>query len=203
MVSGVGAEVEVRIAKLINICDIGKPINPKICVSQISGAAMMQLGFTMFEKMQFDGGQVTNASLADYKVPGIHDLPDVMENEAIEARPIRRTPRRRQGRRRGRDVLRVARHRQRHRRRRRRATDGIAAQPGIRAAGVARQGEPPHRRRMMGGESIFAVIPGRASSREPGIQRAVQAARPFGFRVPACGRPRNDAVLNLRRRTRA
>jgi CO/xanthine dehydrogenase Mo-binding subunit len=39
----------------------------------------------MFEKMQFDGGQVTNASLADYKVPGIHDLPDVMENEAIEA----------------------------------------------------------------------------------------------------------------------
>jgi CO/xanthine dehydrogenase Mo-binding subunit len=46
---------------------------------------MMQLGFTMFEKMQFDGGQVTNASLADYKVPGIHDLPDVMENEAIEA----------------------------------------------------------------------------------------------------------------------
>ncbi len=38
MVSGVGAEVEVdtetghvRIAKLINVCDIGKPINPKIC----------------------------------------------------------------------------------------------------------------------------------------------------------------------------
>jgi CO/xanthine dehydrogenase Mo-binding subunit len=92
MVSGVGAEVEVdtetghvRIARLINVCDIGRPINPKICESQISGAAMMQLGFTMFEKMQFDGGQVTNASLADYKVPGIHDLPDVMENEAIEA----------------------------------------------------------------------------------------------------------------------
>jgi hypothetical protein len=92
MVSGVGAEVEVdtetghvRIAKLVNTCDIGKPINPKICESQISGAAMMQLGFTMFEKMQFDGGQVTNASLADYKVPGIHDLPEVMENEAIDA----------------------------------------------------------------------------------------------------------------------
>jgi CO/xanthine dehydrogenase Mo-binding subunit len=49
-----GAEVEVtghvRIAKLVNICDIGKPINPKICESQISGAAMMQLGFTMFER---------------------------------------------------------------------------------------------------------------------------------------------------------
>jgi CO/xanthine dehydrogenase Mo-binding subunit len=92
MISGVGAEVEidtetghVRIARLVNVCDIGRPINPKICESQISGAAMMQLGFTMFEKMQFDGGQVTNASLADYKIPGMHDLPAIMENEMIEA----------------------------------------------------------------------------------------------------------------------
>jgi CO/xanthine dehydrogenase Mo-binding subunit len=92
MVSGVGAEVEVdtetghvRIARLLNVCEIGKPINPKICESQISGAATMQLGFTMFEKMHFDGGQVTNASLADYKIPGFHDLPVIFENEAIEA----------------------------------------------------------------------------------------------------------------------
>ena len=35
----------------------------------------MHVGFTMFEKMHFDGGQVTNASLADYKIPGIRDLP--------------------------------------------------------------------------------------------------------------------------------
>jgi len=91
MISGVGAEVEVdtetghvRIARLLNVCEIGKPINPKICESQISGAALMHLGFTMFEKMQFDGGQVTNASLADYKIPGIHDLPSVLENEMID-----------------------------------------------------------------------------------------------------------------------
>ena len=92
MVSGVGCEVEVdtetghvRITRLLNVCEIGKPINPDICRSQISGAATMQLGFTMFEKMQFDGGQVTNASLADYKIPGIHDLPETFENETIEA----------------------------------------------------------------------------------------------------------------------
>ncbi len=91
MVSGVGAEVEVdtetghvRITRLLNVCDIGKPINPKICESQISGAATMQLGFTMFEKMHFDGGQVTNASLADYKIPGIHDLPVTFENETVD-----------------------------------------------------------------------------------------------------------------------
>jgi CO/xanthine dehydrogenase Mo-binding subunit len=39
----------------------------------------------MFEKMHIDGGQVTNASLADYKIPGILDVPAVMENEAIES----------------------------------------------------------------------------------------------------------------------
>src|SRR6202165_5533311 len=92
MVGGAGVEVEVdtetgqvRILKVVNVIDCGKRINPRIVETQISGAAMMQLGFTMFEKMHLDGGQVTNASLADYKIPGILDVPDVMENEAVEA----------------------------------------------------------------------------------------------------------------------
>jgi CO/xanthine dehydrogenase Mo-binding subunit len=87
-----GAEVEVdtetghvRITRLINVVDCGKPVNPKIVETQISGGALMQLGFTMFEKMHIDAGQVTNASLADYKIPGILDVPTVMENEAVGA----------------------------------------------------------------------------------------------------------------------
>ncbi len=112
MIAGAGAEVEVdtetghvKITKLINVVDCGKAINPKIVETQISGAALMQLGFTMFEKMHIDGGQVTNASLADYKIPGFHDLPDVMENLYVEHDQSQR-PVRRQGRRRGRDLLR-------------------------------------------------------------------------------------------------
>jgi CO/xanthine dehydrogenase Mo-binding subunit len=91
MTSGVGAEVAVDtqtghvvIEKLINIIDCGKAINPKLVETQISGAALMHLGFAMFEKMHFDGGQVTNASLADYKIPGIRDLPGTMENLTVE-----------------------------------------------------------------------------------------------------------------------
>ena len=45
----------------------------------------MQLGFTMFEKMNFDAGQLRNASLADYKIPGFHDLPREMVSEAVDA----------------------------------------------------------------------------------------------------------------------
>jgi CO/xanthine dehydrogenase Mo-binding subunit len=91
MVSAAGAEVEVdtetghvKIAKFVNVVDCGKPVNPKIVETQISGASMMQLGFTMFEKMHIDAGQVTNASLADYKIPGILDLPGTAEYEALD-----------------------------------------------------------------------------------------------------------------------
>jgi CO/xanthine dehydrogenase Mo-binding subunit len=38
----------------------------------------------MFEKMHIDGGQITNASLADYKIPGFHDLPGVMDNSYVD-----------------------------------------------------------------------------------------------------------------------
>jgi CO/xanthine dehydrogenase Mo-binding subunit len=92
MVAGAGAEVEVdtetgrmRILKLINAVDCGRLVNPRIVETQISGAALMQLGFTLFEKIHLDNGQITNASLADYKIPGIADVPAVMINEAIDA----------------------------------------------------------------------------------------------------------------------
>jgi len=38
----------------------------------------------MFEKMHLDGGQVTNASLADYKIPGFNDMPIELENLSID-----------------------------------------------------------------------------------------------------------------------
>jgi len=75
----------VRVIRLINVADVGKPINPKIVETQLSGASLMQLGFSMFEKIDVDGGQITNASLADYKIPAIHDVPPVMENITVDA----------------------------------------------------------------------------------------------------------------------
>jgi CO/xanthine dehydrogenase Mo-binding subunit len=91
MIAGTGAEIDVdtetghvKVTKLVNVVDCGKAINPKAVETQISGAALMHLGFTMFEKMHLDSGQVTNASLADYKIPGFHDVPVTLENVYIE-----------------------------------------------------------------------------------------------------------------------
>ena len=91
MIGATGAEVEVdtetgefKVTRLVNLVDVGRPVNPAIVETQISGATIMQLGFTLSERMDFDAGQVTNASLADYKIPGIRDVPPVMENEAVD-----------------------------------------------------------------------------------------------------------------------
>jgi len=91
MVGASGVEIEVdtetgrvRVTRLVNVADVGTPINPKIVETQLSGAAIMQLGFTLFEKMLFDAdGQLRNASLAEYKIPGFLDLPKSITNEAV------------------------------------------------------------------------------------------------------------------------
>ncbi|MBM3358182.1 MAG: xanthine dehydrogenase family protein molybdopterin-binding subunit [Betaproteobacteria bacterium] len=92
MIGATGAEVEVdtetgqvRVTRLVNVADAGTPINPRIVETQLSGAAIMQLGFTLSEKMEFSAGQCTNASLAAYRIPGMLDIPPGIENEAVES----------------------------------------------------------------------------------------------------------------------
>src|SRR5687768_7818516 len=93
MVGASAVEVEVdtetgrvRVTRLVNVADVGTPVNPKVVETQLSGAAIMQLGFTLHEKMQFDAqGQLRNASFAEYKIPGMLDLPESMVNEAVVA----------------------------------------------------------------------------------------------------------------------
>jgi CO/xanthine dehydrogenase Mo-binding subunit len=93
MSGGSGAEVEVdtetgriRVLRLVNVADAGTPINPRIVETQLTGAAVMQLGFTMSEEMVFTDGQLRNPSFADYKIPGIRDMPGVMTGESVAAR---------------------------------------------------------------------------------------------------------------------
>jgi CO/xanthine dehydrogenase Mo-binding subunit len=93
MVGGCGVEVEVdtdtghfRLLRFENVVDCGTPINPKVVDSQISGAAIMQLGLSLFERMEFDeNGQLRNGSFAEYKIPGIHDIPNNIGRETVDA----------------------------------------------------------------------------------------------------------------------
>jgi len=98
MLGGAGAEIEVdtetgriRVTKLVNVGDAGSAINPDIVERQLIGAGTMQFGFTIFEEMIINEGQVVNASFADYKIPGMLDLPDDLTGELVEV-PHRHGP---------------------------------------------------------------------------------------------------------------
>src|SRR5260370_27823633 len=91
MLGGAGAESEadtetgrIRVTKLVNVGDAGSAINPDIVERQLIGAGTMQFGFTVFEEMIFNEGQVVNASFADYKIPGMIDLPDELSVVLVE-----------------------------------------------------------------------------------------------------------------------
>jgi CO/xanthine dehydrogenase Mo-binding subunit len=85
-----GAEVEVdtetghfTILKLVNVADVGTALNPKAVRQQLSGSGIMQLGHTITEAMVFRDGQLTNGSLADYKIPSLLDMPVEYINEHV------------------------------------------------------------------------------------------------------------------------
>jgi CO/xanthine dehydrogenase Mo-binding subunit len=91
MIGATGVEISVdtetgRIAvdRLVTAGDVGRAINPAIVRRQLSSAAIMAVGSSLSEVMVFENGQVVNASLADYKIPGFLDVPAEIGVELIE-----------------------------------------------------------------------------------------------------------------------
>jgi carbon-monoxide dehydrogenase large subunit len=76
------AEVEVdpetgqlKILHISAACDSGTIINPPAAEGQVEGAMIQGVGLAMMEEMVLEGGQVTNPSFGDYKIPTIADIP--------------------------------------------------------------------------------------------------------------------------------
>jgi isoquinoline 1-oxidoreductase len=66
-----------HVDRLVTAFDCGAVVNPDSLQNQVEGAVMMGLGGALFEAIEFAGGQIRNASLADYRVPRLPDLPEV------------------------------------------------------------------------------------------------------------------------------
>jgi CO/xanthine dehydrogenase Mo-binding subunit len=75
---------KVRVEKYVTAADAGKALHPLQCEGQDEGSAMMGFGHTFYETYQFDGGQIINSTLIDYKVPTFDDVPDEFESILIE-----------------------------------------------------------------------------------------------------------------------
>jgi CO/xanthine dehydrogenase Mo-binding subunit len=85
------AEVEVdtetgrvSVTRFAAAADVGQEVNPHHCAQQIQGAAILTLGLTFYEWMNVDQGQVTNASLLEYQLPSLKDVPPEMVSVSVE-----------------------------------------------------------------------------------------------------------------------
>jgi len=74
----VGEDRRLLLARVVTAFDCGRIVNPDALTNQIQGAISMGLGGALFEAVHFEpGGVLTNASMTDYRVPRITDLPGI------------------------------------------------------------------------------------------------------------------------------
>jgi isoquinoline 1-oxidoreductase len=66
-----------HVDRLVTAFDCGAVVNPDNLANQVEGAVMMGLGGALFEAIDFADGQIHNASLSQYRVPRLPDLPEV------------------------------------------------------------------------------------------------------------------------------
>ena len=74
----------ITVHRYASAADVGQCINPQQCEAQDEGAVMQGLGHTLYEEMVYDGGQLLNGNLVDYRVPRAGDVPRVMECRFVE-----------------------------------------------------------------------------------------------------------------------
>lgn len=69
----------VTILKFIAAQDFGKPINPKLCVSQVYGGIEFGVGFALTEEGLYDPktGKLLTGNLSEYRMPTSLDFPPV------------------------------------------------------------------------------------------------------------------------------
>jgi len=68
---------QVHVSRLVTAHDVGKIVNPLTHQGQIEGGLIQGLGQAMCEQLQFRDAAVVSASLGDYKLPCIMDVPEL------------------------------------------------------------------------------------------------------------------------------
>ena len=74
----------VTVHSYASVADVGRCINPQQCEGQDEGAVMQGIGHTLLEEMLYEGGQLLNANLVDYRVPRAEDVPGELQCRFVE-----------------------------------------------------------------------------------------------------------------------
>lgn len=74
----------VDVKQLVTVADVGFAMNPKAVEGQDLGAATQGLGMALFEELVYDGQQLLNPNVVDYRVPRFGDLADKIDTMIVE-----------------------------------------------------------------------------------------------------------------------
>lgn len=77
---------QVTITRYASVADVGFAVHPGSCEGQDEGATVMGIGHTLFEELEFDGGELRNATLVEYRVPRAEDVPEELHTILLENR---------------------------------------------------------------------------------------------------------------------
>jgi CO/xanthine dehydrogenase Mo-binding subunit len=66
---------QIEVDQLVTVADVGCAINPALIEGQDLGAATQGLGGAISEQLVYDGAQIVNANMVEYRVPRITDRP--------------------------------------------------------------------------------------------------------------------------------
>jgi len=87
----VGAEIaldeetgKISLDTLVTVGDVGLAIHPAMTESQDLGAATMGLGIGLFEELIYDGQQLMNGTMLEYRVPRFSDLARRVELRLVQ-----------------------------------------------------------------------------------------------------------------------
>lgn len=76
----------VDVEQLVTVADVGFAINPRAVEGQDLGAATQGLGGALFEELVYDGPQLLNPNIVEYRVPRMADLPTKIDTMIAERR---------------------------------------------------------------------------------------------------------------------
>ncbi|MBI4477456.1 MAG: xanthine dehydrogenase family protein molybdopterin-binding subunit [Acidobacteria bacterium] len=68
---------QVTLGRIVAAFECGAIVNPDGLRNQVEGSIIMGIGGALFEAVDFDNGEILNASLADYRVPRFSDVPPI------------------------------------------------------------------------------------------------------------------------------
>ncbi|MDG2028393.1 MAG: molybdopterin-dependent oxidoreductase [Acidimicrobiales bacterium] len=74
----------IRVDRVVSAHDVGRAINPALLKGQIEGAVVQAHGYVLSENLVVTDGRIRNPRLSQYLIPGIGDIPTVIESVILE-----------------------------------------------------------------------------------------------------------------------